>query len=104
MRPTMPVQLWLDSWPEFISEFDESSLAVTIGPMQAVSRFDLRPLVGLDVDLFIDAVTPRSSALLDRLKALSPRIMVTVTEWLDRGEVGFFVVDGEIVDRAKVLH
>lgn len=103
VRPAFPIRVWLDSWPWFVRPAGE----VLIGPEHSVARADMRPLLGCDVDLFVPSMSPRAWALLERLKPLSPKILVVVVDWLDRGEVGFMVVaGGEPIDLpvARGLH
>ncbi len=90
IRPDYPVPVWLDSWPWCV----EPAREVLIGPEDSVARADFRPLMGCDVDLFVPSMTARAAAVVERLKPLCPRLMVVVTDWLARGEVGFLVVGG----------
>ena len=86
-KPAGYVSVWLDAWPEFA----DPDCDVLVGPGETVSRLDLRPLVGCLATLYVEAMTPRAAAMVDRMRAVCAEVVVIVESWLDRGEAGFRV-------------
>lgn len=76
----------------------DSAHDVLIDASESVARIDIRPLVGCEVNLFVAAMTPRAWTIAQRLGEISPSVMVTISEWLDRGEIGFFLEGGKFRD------